>query len=297
MALFRNLSLGAERLVRLTYTSLPFPELQHPFFITGCGRSGTTILGRTLSNHSDLVYLNEPRRIWVDAYPQVDVWSSKAPDRHGQLVMTARDAAPSQTQKIKRALHFKTLTHKGTYLLEKEPATNFRLPFLHHLFPGAKLIHLFRNGLEVARSIERYAQKYPWFGVDDYKWHRLAAIARAQDHTQHLPELCTSYFDRGLLEWRLSTEHALHYLGQYSNEAYYELNYSALITNGVECMRDIQNFLGLQQDEKVEHFLQNQVSRKSAPIAQHELSERVREVGGPLLEQMLETPDLQTLSK
>ena len=32
-----------------------------PVFIIGCGRSGTTILGETLSKHSKIKYLNERR--------------------------------------------------------------------------------------------------------------------------------------------------------------------------------------------------------------------------------------------
>lgn len=297
MTVFRNLGIYAEWLARLAYANLPVPHLQQPSFIIGCGRSGTTILGRTLREHSDVVYLNEPRHIWVDAYPQIDVWSSKAPQRQGQLVMKARDATSSQTRKIKRGLHFKTVTHKGTHLLEKEPAASFRLPFLHHLFPGFRLIHLFRNGLEVARSIEQYAQRYPWFGVNDYKWYCLVAIAQANERTYHLPDLCASNFDRGLLEWRLNTEHALSYLRHLPDEVYYELNYSDFLTNGTTRIREMQAFLGLAPDDRVEHFLKNQVSRKSDPVDPDSLPARIHEIGGPLLKQMLENPDTQKLGK
>ena len=35
-----------------------------PVFIIGCGRSGTTILGDTLSKHPKIEYLNERRDLW-----------------------------------------------------------------------------------------------------------------------------------------------------------------------------------------------------------------------------------------
>ena len=42
------------------YSRLPLKGGQNPVFIIGCGRSGTTILGRTLAEHPRVKYLNEP---------------------------------------------------------------------------------------------------------------------------------------------------------------------------------------------------------------------------------------------
>ena len=45
-----------------------------PVFIIGCGRSGTTILGKTLSNHPKIKYLNERRDLWHKIYPEFNIW-------------------------------------------------------------------------------------------------------------------------------------------------------------------------------------------------------------------------------
>ena len=57
----------------------------NPVFIIGCGRSGTTILGNTLSNHPKIKYLNERRDLWHKAYPEFDIWSGKI-EKGGVLV-------------------------------------------------------------------------------------------------------------------------------------------------------------------------------------------------------------------
>ncbi|CAK0810135.1 unnamed protein product, partial [Prorocentrum cordatum] len=61
-------------------------------YIVGCGRSGTTVFGDVLSAHEDIVFLNEPRRLWVPAVPALDVWSVRAPERRGRLALQPQDA-------------------------------------------------------------------------------------------------------------------------------------------------------------------------------------------------------------
>ena len=49
--------------------SFPFKKNKYtlvPVFIIGCGRSGTTILGKTLSNHPKIKYLNERRDLYIN---------------------------------------------------------------------------------------------------------------------------------------------------------------------------------------------------------------------------------------
>ena len=43
-------------------------------FIAGCGRSGTTLLGRLMSLGENVTYLNEPRQFWAAINPRTDVW-------------------------------------------------------------------------------------------------------------------------------------------------------------------------------------------------------------------------------
>ncbi|CAE7597170.1 unnamed protein product [Symbiodinium natans] len=54
-------------------------------FLLGCGRSGSTICAEILSHYRSLIFLNEPRQLWIPAAPFFDVWSAAAPDRGGRL--------------------------------------------------------------------------------------------------------------------------------------------------------------------------------------------------------------------
>ncbi len=43
-------------------------------FITGCARSGTTILAEILSHHENIQYLNDCFDLWVKSFPVADIW-------------------------------------------------------------------------------------------------------------------------------------------------------------------------------------------------------------------------------
>ena len=78
--------------LRNLYSRLPFPGINRPVFIIGCGRSGTTIFGTVLSKHQDVAYLNEHRRLWFSAYPETDIWTPDAEVRQGRLELTGEEA-------------------------------------------------------------------------------------------------------------------------------------------------------------------------------------------------------------
>ena len=149
-------------------------RIDAPVFIVGCGRSGTTAFGSGVGRHPDLTYLNEPRRIWaID--PRTDVWTADARDR-GVLDLYEHDA----TDDVRERLHpaFGARLRPGTRMVEKTPINSFRIGYLRALFPDASFVHLVRNGLDVAASIERWCRSgKPWYGHGDVKWHRLSDYA------------------------------------------------------------------------------------------------------------------------
>ena len=78
--------------------------------------------------------------------------------------------------------------------------------------PGNSHTHPFhrngvhRNGVEVANSIERFCAQKQWFDSDQYKWQQLSEVANMRTAISELPRLCKTDFEKGLLEWRRSTE-------------------------------------------------------------------------------------------
>jgi LPS sulfotransferase NodH len=264
------------------YSRLPFPGISRPTFIIGCGRSGTTILGTSLSKHRDVTYLNEPRHLWFSAFPETDIWSSNANSRTGKLLLTEADVDSTKSRKLSRLFRLETIMSRRPVLLEKLPINSFRLEFIHHIFPDALFIHLFRNGLEVASSIEKESKKGKWFGADSYKWNQLVDYARRKDETTELPARCATYRDMGLLEWRLSTEAVVAFLRGRPDATFAELNYDEFVASPVEAVLQLQDFIGVDRDPEVAAFASNTVTRRSSKLNQV-LSDDDRILGGELL--------------
>jgi len=259
------------------------PRLERPAFLLGCGRSGTTILGRTLAEHGALHYLNEPRDTWVRAYPRADVWSARAKRRGGRLVLTATDAVWWRTSRLVRLFATSVAEAGRTRLLEKLPVNAFRVPFLRALFPDALFVHLVRNGIEVARSIERECEVRPWYGVDDYKWQQLEGVARTDPSLAPLLVHCRSSHERGLLEWRLAVEAAIRATDDLPSHQHLAVRYEDLLDDPVATIRDIEDFLGLQHDGATSAHAQRNIARRSAPAEALAVTDDATLIAGPLL--------------
>ncbi|UZR28182.1 sulfotransferase family protein [Methylococcus mesophilus] len=265
------------------YAALPFHGVKRPVFILGFGPSGATILGTSLSSHPDVAYLNEPRALWVSAYPEVDIWSSKAPSRGGKLVLDAADAVYAKSKKLSRLLRIEAIKRGGSVLIEKNPANNFRLAFIRHIFPDARFIHIYRNGLEVATSIAKMIEIGGWHGEDAYKWDKLAEYAMRFDETRHLPGLCSTPYEKGLLEWRLSTEAAVRFLRSLPENSFFELNYDEFIDRPFNIFSRLTEFIGIDADPNMASFLAKRLIRRAPKPGYCNVSEKDELIGGPLL--------------
>lgn len=261
----------------------PFPGIVRPIFVVGCGRSGTTILGHALLRHRSITYLNEPRELWFSAYPVTDVWTSKAGSRGGKLYLSGADVDGRGSTRIRRLFRFETLVSRRPVLIEKLPINNFRLEFLRAIFPDARYIHIYRNGLEVARSIGISNRDGDWFGSGSYKWNKLVEYAGAGGRAGDAPALCTTDFERGLLEWRLSTEAVISFLSKLPNSAYCELSYGEFVTSPVKAVARLLEFVGVGPDAEVDAFVATTVSRRSDRLSECAVSEAARAIGGKLL--------------
>jgi Sulfotransferase family len=180
-------------------------SIESPVFILGCGRSGTTILGNLLAQHPSVTYRHEHRPLWTSAYPETDIWSERAITRRGKLAFTESDVNPRKTRALRKLFALELQKSRRPILVEKLPINNFRLPFIRGMFPDCRFIHIWRNGLEVARSIETMSLRGRWFKPDQYRWNMLAEYAQSMPETAPVPALCQSYYEKGLLEWRVST--------------------------------------------------------------------------------------------
>lgn len=111
--------------------------------LVGAARSGTTLLAeQILAHHPQVAYWSEPDHVWNygNLYRQND--SRGASEATEDVKRHIRSSFESQWRKQGRK----------PVLLEKTPANCLRIPFIREVFPGAKLIHLVRDGRDVALS-------------------------------------------------------------------------------------------------------------------------------------------------
>jgi hypothetical protein len=257
-------------------------RVARPVFIIGCGRSGTTVLGNALGKHPDVTYLNEPRHLWTAAYPQTDIWSTRAAEHGGRLDLGRDDVDDSRSRRLHDLFHCETRALGAPVLVEKLPANNFRLPFVDAVFPDARYVHILRNGLEVARSIERMADRDCWYGENGYKWGRLVDYCRARDDYRELPDLCSTDFLRGLLEWRVSVDAALSFLDRVPERAL-QITYAGFIDEPVATVETIERFLGLEPAQDVHSFVSERLARRTARIEPRPLTPPEIRIAGDLL--------------
>lgn len=271
----------ASNRLRRIHSVLPMPGISRPVFLIGCGRSGKSSLANRLANDREITYLNEPRHLWFAAFPQTDIWTVHASQRAGKVALDETDFASSPARKLARLFRFEALRNRGPTVIEELAINNFRLRFLRAVFPDARFIHIYRNGLEVAELIAEKAQTSGWFGAGDYKWNKLVEYAKQTEATRHLPVLCNTYRDRGLLEWRLGTEAVVSFLRTVPTTAYLEINSNQLIRDPASVLAQVYRFLDITPESST---LVNSANQ-AAPRAQshHDLSAHDRTIGGSLL--------------
>lgn len=180
-------------------------------FLTGCGRSGTTILGQMIAASPGVRYLNDFFPIWIEPFPQSDAWGLREETlaRDNRIELTEQDLHEGDPAGFWRIARDRR--GDAPLLVEKVALNNFRLRFLAALAPHAPIVTIVRHGVEVARSIARRIEAGQWYGPGDRKWKLLEQLAIQRGLDAELA-LCTNNVARGLLEWRLSVEVAAEHI-------------------------------------------------------------------------------------
>lgn len=122
--------------------SLAAPDWTKKFVCeVGAARSGTNFLGEVLSQHPELAYWRRPKYVW----------------RHGNAwkpddCLTVADARPRVVRYIHRQFG-RFLARSGkSRLLVCTQANSLSLDFVNAVFPQGKIVHIIRDGREVALS-------------------------------------------------------------------------------------------------------------------------------------------------
>ena len=145
-------------------------DVHHPFvFIVGCGRSGTTMLRSMFDSHPDIAIPGESGFIWqrrgryenragldVDRFV-TDLTAHRRFKRWGLTPAQVRDALENGSVRtyagcIRRLYRLYADARGKERYGDKTPAHVLRIPLIADLFPEARIIHLIRDGRNVAMS-------------------------------------------------------------------------------------------------------------------------------------------------
>tara|TARA_B100001250_G_C19663846_1_gene728343 strand:+ start:12 stop:848 length:837 start_codon:yes stop_codon:yes gene_type:complete len=240
-----------------------------PVFIIGCGRSGTTILGNTISKHPKVKYLNERRDLWHKSYPEFDVWNKKIQD--SKLYADEKDFIFKKHNLLYSFFFREQVLGNAKVLLEKLPINSFRLKFLEKSFPNARYIYLTRNGLEVSASIEKSTQKGNWF-----RSHDLLKSYNIEDGDQH----------KGMWEWKLSIDESDHFFRKINRNRFIHLSYKDFMDSPSEIIKGVFSFLELDYSVDWVNQISKDIKRKNIEI-QAVSDKNLYLIGGDILNQTI----------
>ena len=187
-------------------------------FVVGAPRSGTSILGELIASH-----------------PASAIWEIAGHGASGSHRLTAQHA----TSQVKRAIRnwFEQQKGEARLLVEKNPRSSVRIPFVREVFPEAKIIHIVRDGRDVACSMVPGCGGDHWSHVKPPSWQRLFREYRG--------------VLRCALAWRETVGIALQDL---AGVPHMRLRYEELVQDSWEVARQVLWYLDLSEHPAVREF-------------------------------------------
>ncbi len=228
-------------------------------YLIGCGRSGTTVCGEVLKHHPDVHYFFEPYHLWASIDPTIDVLNLY--HIGSATLLLGPDRCSERSRKRFNRLLLDPAERAGAKLMvEKTPFNACRIGYLDALSPGCKFIHLVRDGVDVARSIDRLSRDRSygivgkgdlnrWWGRSGCKWTALATDGSGANYFPDEISLLQSYESKGAYEWLVSLGEIDRWRGRLGDRLL-EITYDELTANPRKTLNTICDFLGVVVDDR-----------------------------------------------
>lgn len=234
-------------------------SVEKPIFVIGTGRSGSTILGKVLSMHRHVGFLNEPKAMWYTIDSREDV-NGHFTQGQAQYRYNAHDVT-SQINDNAHRLYSAYLAITGSQrVLDKNPELVFRIPFVKTIFPDAKFLFLVRNGWNTVSSIVKWSQLYgrktkghveDWWGVDQRKYRflveQLVPSEPMLSASYENIKLFTRHEDMAAVEWIVTMQEGLRYM-QSLPDSVYPVSFEDLTQSPESTLEKLMAFCELQDD-------------------------------------------------
>lgn len=256
----------------------------------GCPRSGTTILGHLLAQQPGFLYLNEPRHIWCQVKPDLDVYGWRYPLKDGVLCLDGADLDPRETRRLSQWFHLLMFTSLCHRVVEKTPRHVFRMRWLNAMFLDAQFIHVIRHGRDVALSFQEAVRG--WWPPGYWESSRVYGLFR--DYAAQHPHLrgklgyvteSMNNYPRALLAWVCAVTEGRQAGSELGPQKYLEVRYEELICNPGDELGRIFRFISEPLDHSVVAYAREELHRHSAGKADPS-PDLTRDIAGDLLREL-----------
>jgi hypothetical protein len=276
--------------------------IEKPIFVTGLGRSGTSIIHTMLSIHPHLNWLSLLCAKFPER-PYLNRWLMRAIDvpilnlylkyrfvplenydfwnvHFGGFFRPYRDLVASdvsqRTRKTLRKALSQLLTPKRNRLLAK--ITGFpRISFLHDIFPDAKFVHIIRDGRAVANSRMNVPFWTGWEGTT--KW---SAGPLPDHYAQEWQKHNCSFVALAGIEWKLHMDQLERVKRDYPHIDICEVRYESFCEDPARELKRIAERCELSWPKDYDRVIrkqyvhsENEKWKKDLTLAQHEILEEV----------------------
>lgn len=234
-------------------------KLRSPTIIIGTGRCGSTLLVRILDSHPYLIgFPEEANELW---HPKSYPFAKKTIETPAMVEnpqkftdISIRNWPKNHEQKIQKTFagyHVARGLKKNFFV--KSAMISFMIPNILSIFPEAKFIHIYRNGVSVVESF----LKKEWSKYCDY-------FENEWDYRLH----CAKYWNDCLLE----IERQKIELSLESRGSLLEFSYEKLCATPIEVLDNLASFLSIPSNKF--KFDTTQISSKNYKVGDYTKDEK-----------------------
>jgi len=247
-----------------------------PTIIIGAARSGTRMLRTVIASSSDFVCI---------PYDINYIWKyGNFHKNHDELISC------DLNKNIKNYIHrqfFKIIKNqKNKKIVEKTVSNCLRVDFIKSIFPECKIIHIIRDGRDIAESsrrcweapldisyIVRKALNFPIKDAHKYAFRYLKnnlnrffnnknKIKSWGPRFKGIDEIVKRYslIEVCGLQWLRCVESTLKSLKKLNRDEYIQIRYEDIVSNPISELRKIADFLEIQDFDSMERFAMREIT-------------------------------------